>query len=76
MTVESSFSEDGSSEIELLDDHAWTKVEIISDDFDQSLVGLPLGSGTVGVHKYGHRLRNTDPVGDLDEDSLAQLASH
>lgn len=52
-------------QVELLDDHTRTHVEVLADDLDQLVRGL--GRSAVGLDKERERLSNTDGVRELDQ---------
>jgi hypothetical protein len=58
-------------EIKLLDDDAWSKVEVVVDDFNELI--RRLFRGAVGVNKDGERLRNTDGVRKLYKCTAAKF---
>jgi len=62
---------DGVGEVEFLDNHTGTEVEVVADDLDELVRGLV--GGAVGLYEHGKRLRDTNGVGKLDECAAGEL---
>jgi len=70
MTVGGGLLVDGVLELEVLDDSARAKVEVLFDDLQQLL--LALRRRAVAENGNGEGLGDTDGVGDLDQNALAE----
>lgn len=66
---------DGSSEVELLDDVSRSEGEVPADNFSKVVVVLSVLDGTVRVDPDGEGIGESNGVGDLDTDSVAELGS-
>lgn len=71
VTVLGSLGVDGLGQVEILDDHTGTEIEVVTDNLDQLIGGL--GGSTVGLDEDGEGLSNTDGVRQLDEGTTSQL---
>lgn len=60
MTILGGLEIDWLGKVELLDDHTWTKVEVVADDLDQLVRRLV--RCTIGVNEDRQRLSDTDGV--------------
>jgi hypothetical protein len=66
---------DGGLQVELLDDHTRSEVEVSGDDFLKVVVSVSFSDGSVGVNVDGDRVSYTNTVSNLDECSLAESSS-
>lgn len=66
---------DGGLQVELLDDHTRSEVEVSGDDFLKVVVSVSFSDGSVGVNVDGDRVSYTNTVSNLDEGSLAETSS-
>lgn len=71
VTVLCGLEVDWLGQVELLDDHTWSEVEVLVDDLDELIGGLV--GGSVGVDENGEWLCDTDGVGELDESTASEL---
>lgn len=62
---------DWAGQVELLDDHSWTEVEVGADDLLELIRGVV--GGSVGVNVDGGWLSDTDGVGELDKRTASEL---
>ena len=71
MAVLGGLEVDWAGQVELLDDHSWTEVEVGADDLLKLVRGVV--GGSVGVNVNGSWLSDTDGVGELDETTASEL---
>jgi len=76
VSVVSGLLVDGSLELQLLDDHARSEIKVLFNDPQQIGIGLSSLDGSVGVHKDGERVGNTNSVGNLNQHAIAKLLSN
>lgn len=72
MTEGSGLVVDGTEEVQVTEDDTGTQVEVVLDDFKKVGVGLSVQGRSVGVDEDGEGLSNTNGVGNLDEDTVAE----
>lgn len=76
VTESSELLVDGGLQVQLLDDHTRSEVEVSGDDFLKVVVSVSFSDGSVGVDVDGDRVSYTNTVSNLDEGSLAEASSN
>lgn len=76
MAKASSLLVDRSSEVQFRDDVTGAEVEVVLHDSDEVSVGHAFLNGAVGVNPDGERIRETNGVGDLHDNSGAELVGN
>lgn len=74
VTAGSSLLVDGSLEVEFLDDHTRSQIEVVGDDFLEIQIRVAFSSSVIRVDVDGEGLSNTNTVSNLDEGSLAETS--
>ena len=74
MTVTCSILIDGFQKIQVLDDGTRSKTEVGIDDFQKFSVGL--GTSSVGIHKDGNWISNSNGVRNLNQTSLGKFGGN
>lgn len=76
VTESSELLVDGGLEVQLLDDHTRSEVEVSGDDFLQVVVSVSFRDGSVGVDVDGDGISYTNTISNLDEGSSAESSSN
>lgn len=62
----------GSLQVEFLDEHTRSEIEVLGDYFLEISVSVSISNSVVSVDVHRQRLSNTNTISDLDESSLAE----
>jgi len=66
----------GLLELQLLDEHTGSQIEVSDDDISQVIISESLNDGAVRVDVDGQGLGNSDGVGNVDQTSLAEAVGN
>jgi len=76
VTIRGRFSVDRPLEVEVPDEATWAEIEVPEYDLKNLTIGLSALSSSVGIDVDTEGVGNTNCVGNLDKDTIAEFSSY